>query len=154
MPAAESAALPVPEGFVAVPMMSGFGRVVGPWYEKRADDRIVRAFRVEERHTNRLGIAHGGMLMAFADVLMGEAGSRASGKPSVTMRMTVDFVGPAKLGDWVEGEGEVSRTTRNLVFVRARIWRGRHTLLTTSGVFNFIRPREETAAGAKEKAAR
>ena len=139
--AAEIAA--VPPGFVAVPMMSGFGRAVGPWYEKRANGRVIRAFRVEERHTNRLGIAHGGMLMAFADVLMGEAGRRASGKPSVTMRMTVDFVGPARLGDWVEGEGEATRTTRNLVFVRARVWRRRQTLLTTSGVFSYIRPRGE-----------
>jgi acyl-coenzyme A thioesterase PaaI-like protein len=83
------------------------------------------------------------MMMAFADVLLSEVQRRVTGRPSVTMRMAVDFVSPARLGDWIEGDGEVSRATRNLVFVRARIWRAKHTLMTASGVFNFIRPREE-----------
>jgi uncharacterized protein (TIGR00369 family) len=126
-----------------MPPVSGFGRAMGPWYEKREAGATTLGFRVEERHTNRLGIVHGGMMMAFADVVLGDAGRLVTGKPSVTMRMAVDFVGPGRLGEWIEGSGEVSRFTRNLVFVRARLWRGRHTLMTASGVFNFIRQRGE-----------
>lgn len=123
--------------------MSGFGHAMGPWYQKNDGDTVVLGIRAEERHLNRLGIIHGGMMMAFADTLLSEVGRRVTGKPTVTMRMTVDFVSAPRLGDWIEGSGEVSRTTRNLVFVQARIWRGRHTLMTASGVFNFIRPRGE-----------
>jgi len=131
----------VPPGFVAIPPMSGFGRAMGPWYEKPDGEKVILGIRAEERHINRLGIIHGGMMMAFADTLLSEVGRRVTGKPSVTMRMTVDFISAAKLGDWIEGSGEVSRITRNLVFVQARIWRGKHTLMTASGVFSFIRPR-------------
>ena len=138
-PARQSVA--VPPGFVAIPPMSGFGRAMGPWYEKADGDKVVLGIRAEERHINRLGIIHGGMMMAFADTLLSEVGRRVTGRPSVTMRMTTDFISAAKLGDWIEGSGEVSRVTRNLVFVQARIWRGRHVLMTASGVFSFIRPR-------------
>lgn len=131
----------VPPGFVAIPPMSGFGRAMGPWYEKPDGEKVTLGIPAEERHINRLGIIHGGMMMAFADTLLSEVGRRVTGKPSVTMRMTVDFISAAKLGDWIEGSGEVSRITRNLVFVQARIWRGKHTLMTASGVFSFIRPR-------------
>lgn len=138
-PATDSFA--IPPGFVAIPPMSGFGRAMGPWYEKPEGDKVTLGIRAEERHINRLGIIHGGMMMAFADTLLSEVGRRVTGRQSVTMRMTVDFISAAKLGDWIEGTGEVSRITRNLVFVQARIWRGKHTLMTASGVFSFIRPR-------------
>lgn len=131
----------VPPGFVLMPQRSGFSRAMGPWYEKREGERTTLGFRVGEQHINRLGIVHGGMMMAFADVVLGEAARRVTGRLSVTMRMAVDFIGPGRLGEWIEGAGEVVRSTRNLVFVNARLWRGRHTLMTASGVFNFIRPR-------------
>ncbi|MGE0155055.1 MAG: PaaI family thioesterase [Reyranellaceae bacterium] len=145
MTASAAAQNAIPPGFAEMPPVSGFGRAMGPWYRKIDGERVVLGIRAEERHLNRLGIIHGGMMMAFADTLLGEVGRRVTGRQSVTMRMTVDFVSAAKLGDWIEGTGEVARSTRNLVFVRARIWRGRHTLMTASGVFNFIRPRD--AAG-------
>jgi uncharacterized protein (TIGR00369 family) len=137
-----SPSIAIPDGFVAIPPASGFGRAMGPWYEKTDGEKVVLGIRAEERHINRLGIIHGGMMMAFADTLLSEVGRRVTGKPSVTMRMTVDFVSAARLGDWIEGSGEVSRVTRNLVFVQARIWCGKHSLMTASGVFSFIRPRE------------
>jgi len=140
----------IPPGFVQMPPMSGFGRAMGPWYQKSDGDSFVLGIRAEERHINRLGIIHGGMMMAFADTLLSEVGRRVTGRPSVTMRMAVDFVSAAKLGDWIEGSGEVARATRNLVFVRARIWRGKHTLMTASGVFNFIRPRGTDGAPLPE----
>jgi acyl-coenzyme A thioesterase PaaI-like protein len=55
--------------------------------------------------------------------------------------MTVDFIDAARFGDLVEGKGEVTRITRNLVFVRCTVWSGRRTLLNASGVFSFVRAR-------------
>jgi acyl-coenzyme A thioesterase PaaI-like protein len=43
--------------------------------------------------------------------------------------MTSDFIDAARFGDLVEGRGEVTRQTRNLVFVRATVWTGKRTLL-------------------------
>jgi len=134
---------PVPQGYAREPLRSGFSQTVGPWYRRQDVEHVQLAFRADERHINSLGIVHGGMMVSFADVLMGQAHRKLSGRAAVTTRMTVDFVDAARLGDLIEGKGEVTRLTRNLAFVRARVWTGKRTLLTTSGVFAFVRERDK-----------
>ena len=135
-----------PPGFELAPPRSGFTGNNGPWYEKREGDKLLRAFRVLPKHVNALGIAHGGMLMAFADSVLARAAHSETRRTIVTMRMICDFVGPARLGDWVEGSAEVTRATRHLAFVRGRIWTGNRTVLTVSGIFNAVRARPERDA--------
>jgi uncharacterized protein (TIGR00369 family) len=137
----------VPEGYAVEPLRSGFSQTVGPWYRRQGVDHVQLAFRADERHINSMGIIHGGMMVSFADVLMGQAHRKVSGRAAVTTRMTVDFVDAGRFGDLIEGSGEVTRVTRNLAFVRARVWTGRRTLLTTSGVFSFVRERDKSEAG-------
>jgi uncharacterized protein (TIGR00369 family) len=131
----------VPPGYEVAPLNSGFSQTVGPWYRVPAVDYAQFAFRADERHINSIGIIHGGMMMSFADTLLGQAHRKVSGRPAVTTRMTVDFIDAARFGDLVEGKGEVTRITRNLVFVRCTVWSGRRTLLNASGVFSFVRER-------------
>jgi uncharacterized protein (TIGR00369 family) len=135
-----------PPGYELAPFNSGFSQTVGPWYRVLEVDRAQFAFRADERHINSLGIIHGGMMMSFADTLLGQAHRKITGRPAVTTRMTADFIDAARFGDLVEGLGEVTRQTRNLVFVRARVWTGRRTLLTASGVFSFVRQRRNAEA--------
>ena len=116
----------IPDGFVERPTRGPFARLVGPYYEAaargdEAAETVVRGFQVEERHTNALGIAHGGMLMAFLDsVLAGAVATVAEGS-FVTLRMTTDFLAPARRGDWVEGHAVVTRQTRSVCFVRGEL---------------------------------
>ena len=59
----------IPDGYVRMNWFQGFGRVVGPMYERvNADKTYTRAFLVGEPHTNGMKNCHGGMLMAFADM--------------------------------------------------------------------------------------
>ncbi len=136
-----------PPGYELAPLNSGFSQTVGPWYRVPDVDYAQFAFRADERHINSIGIIHGGMMMSFADTLLGQAHRKLTGKPAVTTRMTVDFIDAARFGDLVEGKGEVTRETRNLVFVRAHVWCGKRTLLTVSGVFSFVRPRNKDSGG-------
>jgi uncharacterized protein (TIGR00369 family) len=138
---------PVPAGYALEPLRSGFSQTVGPWYRLQDAQFVQFAFRADERHINSLGIVHGGMMMSFADTLLGQTHRKVSGRPAVTTRMTVDFIDAARFGDLVEGRGEVTRETRNLVFVRAQVWTSRRTLLTASGVFAFVRDREKKESG-------
>jgi acyl-coenzyme A thioesterase PaaI-like protein len=62
--------------------------------------------------------------------------------------MTSDFLGPARLGDWVEGTARVTRSTESLVFVEAEIRAGGHAVMTASGIFRRIRPRRGLEAPA------
>jgi acyl-coenzyme A thioesterase PaaI-like protein len=82
------------------------------------------------------------MLMSFADVAWGQVVSIETSSYWVTVRLTLDFLASARLGDWVEGASEVLSTADSLYVVRGSIWSGERTLITGSGVFKPIKPRE------------
>lgn len=123
------------------PARSGFGELTGPFFIRRGADGLWRGFRVEAKHANRIGIAHGGMLMSFADMVLGEAMREAGVGPAVTIRMVTDFVGPARIGDWVQGTGHVTRATASVVFVRGEVMANAHRILSVTGIFHRIRER-------------
>jgi acyl-coenzyme A thioesterase PaaI-like protein len=60
----------------------------------------------------------------------------------VTVRLTLDFLSSARLGDWVEGAGELMSRADDLFMVRGRIWAGDRVLITGTGVFKPIERRE------------
>lgn len=128
----------IPPGFVPVEPRNPFAELLGPIYEKADDDGFRRGFRVADQHLNTAGIAHGGMLMTFADILMGQAIRRADAFPAVTVRMTTDFTAPARRGDWVDGTARTTRVTRSMVFVEAEIAVNGRLSLTANGVFQRL----------------
>jgi hypothetical protein len=68
------------------------------------DATFALGLRIEERHCNGRGVAHGGLLVTLADLILGYACVReASGLSFVTVGLTTDFAGSAAVGDWVEG---------------------------------------------------
>jgi acyl-coenzyme A thioesterase PaaI-like protein len=66
--------------------------------------------------------------------------------------LQLDFMAPAQLGDWVEGETQVLRTTRTLVFAQGVVKSGDVTALRCSGVFKIgpLFDREAAAARAPQ----
>ena len=142
----------VPEGFGALSTPSDYSELVGPIYDFVGDDDVAaRGFRVAQKHINRAGIVHGGMLMSFADLVLSRGVRKASAGPGVTVRMTTEFLGPAHLGDWVEGAARVSRATKTLIFVDSEVRANGHIIMTANGVFRRIRHRRGMA-GAREAA--
>ena len=126
---------PVPEGFAPIAEPSPFGRLIGPIYEHESEEVFVRAFRVEEKHTNLGGVTHGGVLMSFADVILGTVCYRHTGRPGASVRLVTDFVAPARIGDWVEGRGSVMKATRSIVFARGELTVAGQPILTVSGTY-------------------
>jgi hypothetical protein len=53
-----------------------------------------------------------------------------------------DFLEPAKMGEWVEGGGDVLSQDGGLYVVQGRLWTGERTLMVGSGVFKALGPRE------------
>jgi uncharacterized protein (TIGR00369 family) len=131
----ETLTIDAPPGFKKLPMM-GFVEVNGPLWGKLEGDRPFLAFRVEKRHLNPRKICHGGMLMTFADMVLGFAANAALGgrKFMPTVNMTVDFVAPGNLGDWVVGAGRLVRATRNLAFCDADLTVGETIVLRANGI--------------------
>ena len=128
----------IPAGFAPIGGLSSFGRLIGPVYERREDDgTLVRALRIEDKHTNLGGVVHGGVLMSFADVILGTVSYRHAGRPGASIRMVSDFVAPARVGDWLEGRGEVTRATRSIVFAVGELTVDGRTILTMSGTYKL-----------------
>ena len=128
----------IPEGFEPIISENPFGKAIGPIFEKKTGSNWVRGFRVEEKHTNRARVAHGGVLMTFADIVLATAVLTVAPLPFVTAQMSCQFVAPALLGAWIEGRGKVTRRTRDLVFVTCELTSGPTPVMTASGLFKLL----------------
>lgn len=129
----------IPEGYQLLNWTRGFGRQAGPLFEKHGS---TLGFRVEKHHTNGLANCHGGMLMTFADMAWGRLVSVERSSYWVTIRLTCDFLAAAHLGEFVEGAAELIAEEADVFTVRGRIWTGERLLMTGTGVFKTLAPRE------------
>ncbi len=132
----------VPQGYQLLPWHRGFGRQVGPLFEKRDETGLTRGFRVEEHHTNGMGNAHGGMLMTFADMAWGGAVENDADTWWVTVRLLVDFLSSAPVGAFVEGSGKVVGEVDGVITVEGKIWSEDKLLLRGTGIFKIIERRD------------
>ncbi len=140
--AAKAAGDDVPPGYRLLDKRSAFGMLVGPVFQRDDAEGSTFGFRVQPKHLNLGGFAHGGMLATFADIVLGQFPSRDFEQVTVTIRLVMDYLAPAKEGDWVEGRPLVTRRTRALVFAETTIVAGHRPLLSASAVFKILdRPR-------------
>ena len=54
-----------------------------------------------------------------------------------TISLQVDYLGASPLGAWVQGEGEVLRTTRNMLFAQGLVTADGVPVLRVSGIFKM-----------------
>jgi uncharacterized protein (TIGR00369 family) len=127
----------VPEGFELHPVPDGgFGHLLGPLYSRRIGNSLRFGFVCREIHTNAMNSVHGGLLMTFADQVLGLSVQDALKSDRVaTVSLNCDFVSGVRAGQWIEGEARITRVTQSLVFVDGTISRGRYTVLTASGLW-------------------
>lgn len=120
----------------------------GPFFMKLDPEngKHLSAFLCEERHMNGGGFMHGGMLMAFADfALFVIAHDELRDSHSVTLSCQTDFLaGSEPIGDVVYADGEVTRATRSLVFVRGQTYVGDTILSTFTGILKKTKPRHQS----------
>jgi len=136
-PVDDSARRPPPAGFARVPPTSPFAREVGPFYERIDADGFTRAFWLSDKHGNVMGFAHGGVIMSFADMLLARALSHGLQRNGVTVRMVVEFLAPAKPGEWLEGRARVVRAGKTLAFVEGEGGVGGRAVFTAAGTFRL-----------------
>jgi uncharacterized protein (TIGR00369 family) len=108
-----------PAGFTPFEPQGPFLEHVGPVLVRPGEDgRPVFGLRVEERHTNHRGTIQGGLLSTFADFALGRAieADAGDGRDRATVSLTVDFLKPARPGDWIETRTRVERVGATLAF--------------------------------------
>ena len=133
----------IPQGFRALrrhgsPFISSLGLL----YVKGEGSGAVIAMRIERRHLNTRGVAHGGMLVTLADSALGIvlAMSQPNPEPMVTVNLTADFADAACAGDWVEVRVDVQKIGKRLAFANCQLWVGQKRILRASGIFARVAP--------------
>ena len=134
----------IPQGFR--PLRRGSSRflsALGTLYAKGEGRDLVIGLRIEEKHLNTRGVAHGGMLVTLADSALGIviAHSRTPPIPMVTVNLTADFADVAKEGDWVEARVDIQKMGKRLAFANCHLWVGEKRILRASGIFAHVQPK-------------
>ena len=133
----------IPAGFKALRRGSSrFLSALGTLYAKEEERGVVIGLRIDERHLNTRGVAHGGMLVTLADSALGIviAMARTPPYPMVTVSLTADFVEPAREGEWLEARVDLQKLGKKLAFASCHLWIGERRILRASGVFARVAP--------------
>ncbi len=111
----------IKEGFTPLFRTSPFLDLLGPFYQKRTPEGLAIGLRVDEKHCNARGTAHGGLMATLADIALGYNAAFTQDPPLnlVTTSMSTDFAGVAKRGDWLEASVDIQKAGSRLVFANA-----------------------------------
>jgi len=109
----------IPPGFKQAPNMGGYNDTIQPFYYARNEGGFRMGFVVQEQHCNGARVCHGGALVTFIDNVLAMGLSHHLGAIEFrpTVNLTTDFVGAAKLGQWVESKIDFVHTTASLGFI-------------------------------------
>lgn len=132
-----------PEGFQPIHRVSAFTATAGPFFLGHPDGHLAIGLRLDAHQLNFGGSAHGGLIATLVDVALSMAAIRASTPPiqTVTVSLSIDFIGGTKPGDWIQCDTEVLRAGAGLVFVDGRISANGAPVARASGVFKKLRNR-------------
>ena len=125
---------------VGGPFMQQCGPLYGLLKQEQGQPRVLIGFRVQEQHTNPLGVCHGGMLATLADMMAAICVPYQTELPRhflPTISLQMDFLAPARLGAWVQARTDVLKTTRNLVFVQGLIHADDELVLRVSSIYKI-----------------
>jgi len=132
---------PIPEGFERHYRQSP---VTDPWeplYSRKTEDAVILGLRAQAAHTNSRGFVHGGLISALADNAMGLSCShRLGGEASLlTVNLTLDFLGSAQIGQWLEFTTAFVKTGGSLSFAQAFVTADGQPCARANGVFKVMR---------------
>ena len=127
----------VPEGFQPHPRKSGFTAPWEPIYQRPHEQGLSLGLRAGDAHANSRGFVHGGLISTLCDNAMGLSCAGALGgiKGLVTVNLSMDFLGTARVGQWLEVRASVTRTGRTLSFAETRVFADDTLCARGSGVF-------------------
>lgn len=104
------------------------------------DGQFVYGLRVTQRHTNSAGIMHGGVVTAFLDEVIGEIVNDLGQRKHVTVQFSTTFLSMAQVGDFLECDCRIVRTTRSMAFIEARLNVAGEAVATATAIFKAMRP--------------
>ena len=134
----------VPNGFKLHERTSPLTTPWAPIYRKVSERSIYLGVYLREVHCNSRGLVHGGFIATLADNTMGYAAGQAMRtdgrviKSLVTINLAVDYLGSAKLGQWMSWEPELLKATRSIAFVEALVKADHKPVARVNATFKII----------------
>src|SRR5262245_14436975 len=129
-----------PEGFAPHFRKSPVTNPWEPLFSRKIDSIVQIGVRLRDVHCNSRGFLHGGVIAALADNAMGL--SCGSTLPSiqglVTVSLTVDYVGSAKAGQWLQIEPRVLKTGKSMGFADALVKADDQLVARASATFRVL----------------
>ena len=96
----------IPEGFATLERRSPLTEPWEPIYARKTPGAVILGLRLATPHTNSRGLVHGGLITALADNAMGLSCGlkvdRSVSQGLVTVNLSVDFLGSAGIGQWLQ----------------------------------------------------
>lgn len=110
-----------PAGFAAHDRKSPLTTPWEPLFCRKTEGAVILGLFAGAPHTNSRGLVHGGLISALADNAMGlSCGHRLGGTSGlVTVNLSLDFLAPAHIGQWLEFETVFVKTGGTLCFAQA-----------------------------------
>ena len=135
------ALLDVPVGFERHDRKSPLTEPWEPIYRRISGDTVILGLRAGPAHTNSRGFVHGGLISALADNAMGLSCSRKLGGEArlVTVNLTVDFLGSAFTGQWLEFDTVFLKPGGTLCFTQAFVTADGQPCARANAVFKTLR---------------
>ena len=127
----------IPEGFRALNLPKNpFIEANGPLYGRLDGAAFVMGFLCETKHCNPMMACHGGMIATLADMLLllGTNIQTGLGEFLLTVSLDIDFIGPVREGDWLEGRAEVLRAGKSVIFTEGRMTVGGATVARVNAI--------------------
>jgi uncharacterized protein (TIGR00369 family) len=131
----------IPEGFAPDVQKSPITDPWEPLYSKRTEKAVVLGLRVAKPHTNQQGLVHGGLIATLADSAMAYSCRQVMGSWAswmATISLTVDFVGPAQIGQRLTVESDVIKTGKTICFAQSLIKADNSVIARANATFRVV----------------
>jgi len=134
----------IPTGFEPHFRKSPFTDPWEPLYSRKTEKAVMIGLRLAKPHTNSRGLIHGGLIASLADNAMGYSCAQAMGWTAslLTVSLAVDYIGTARIGQWLAVECDVIKTGSTICFAQSLIKADDTAIARANGTFRMLTKRE------------
>jgi uncharacterized protein (TIGR00369 family) len=117
-----------------------FGKLNGMELLSHSDGKIEYVMTIKQIHLATPTAAHGGVLAAYMDGVMGVAALTSSAKNKClvsTVEFKINYLKPVLLGDVLTGKGSVISAGKRIIIAKGEIFNQKNELVSiATGTFN------------------